>query len=185
MVTFFMSYLNIEIKARCHDPGKLREYLITHLARFVGIDLQTDTYFNVPKGRLKLRQGPIENTLIFYERDNQPGPKISHFNLVKVSDPDALKQLLENAYGINVIVVKKREIFYIGNVKFHIDELPGLGSFVEIEAGNVIADKSKEELRQQCDFYMNELGIKETDLVAESYSDLLVKMTYPAFTTGV
>ncbi len=68
---------------------------------------------------------------------------------------------------------KKREIYYINNVKFHIDEVPGLGSFVEIEAGNILADISNEKLQEQCDFYLKEFEIKQEDLIAESYSDLL------------
>jgi adenylate cyclase class 2 len=75
-----------------------------------------------------------------------------------------------------MIVRKKREIYYIGNVKFHIDEVPGLGSFIEIEAGNILADKTESELLEQCNFYLKEFGIKEEDLIAESYSDLLIKV---------
>ncbi|HEX7847944.1 MAG TPA: hypothetical protein VF476_19230, partial [Chitinophagaceae bacterium] len=73
-----------------------------------------------------------------------------------------------------VVVKKLREIFYINNVKFHIDEVRGLGSFVEIEAGNILADLSADELKQQCDFYMKEFEINEIDLVEISYSDMLL-----------
>jgi len=76
---------------------------------------------------------------------------------------------------VKVIVKKKREIYYIGNVKFHIDEVPGLGSFVEIEAGNILADLSQQELNAQCDFYMKELAIAQRDLVEISYSDMLLE----------
>ena len=72
------------------------------------------------------------------------------------------------------MVKKTREIYYINNVKFHIDEVPGLGSFVEIEAGNVFADLSQNELKQQCDFYMQEFKIEPEDLVEVSYSDMLM-----------
>jgi adenylate cyclase, class 2 len=120
-----------------------------------------------------LREGNIENNLIFYERNNLPGPKSSQFNLVKVEDAKGLKEVLTRSMGIKVIVKKKREIYYINNVKFHIDEVPGLGSFVEIEAGNILADFSQEELKVQCDFYMKEFRIKEEDLIDVSYSDML------------
>jgi len=78
--------------------------------------------------------------------------------------------------GVKMIVKKRREIYYIENVKFHIDEIPGLGNFIEIEAGNVLADKSKVKLQQQCEYYLKEFGIKDEDLVAESYSDMLLKL---------
>lgn len=59
-------------------------------------------------------------------------------------------------------------------MKFHIDEVPGLGSFVEIEAGNKLADLSQTQLKKQCDFYLKEFDIKEDDLIDISYSDLLL-----------
>jgi adenylate cyclase, class 2 len=169
-----MSFLNVEIKARCNEPEFIRKYLLAHHAEFKGTDEQTDTYFNVPNGRLKLREGTIENNLIFYERTNQAGPKNSHFNLVKVEDAKGLKEVLTKSMGIKVVVKKIREIYYIGNVKFHIDEVPGLGSFVEIEAGNILADLSQEELKEQCDFYLQEFRINFEDLVDLSYSDMLL-----------
>ena len=170
-----MAFLNVEIKAHCNDVLPIRQYLLDNCTQNKGVDEQTDTYFNVPNGRLKLREGNIENNLIFYERTNQAGPKNSSFQLVKVEDAAGLKEALTKANGIKVIVKKRREIYYIGNVKFHIDEVPGLGSFVEIEAGNISADLSPEQLKEQCTFYMKVFNIKEADLIEVSYSDLLLK----------
>lgn len=169
-----MSFLNVEIKARCANADFIRKCLLSENADFKGVDEQTDTYFNVAKGRLKLREGNIENNLIYYSRTNQAGPKNSHFKLVKVEDVSGLKEALTASIGVKVIVAKKREIYYIRNVKFHLDEVPGLGSFVEIEAGNMLADLSQEQLKEQCDFYMSEFGIKEEDLISISYSDMLL-----------
>ena len=169
-----MAFLNVEIKAKCSDASFIRQYLLSAGADFKGIDEQTDTYFNVLNGRLKLREGNIENNLIFYERTNQAGPKSSQFQLVKIEDADGLKEALTKSNGIKVVVKKRREIYYINNVKFHIDEVPGLGSFVEIEAGNVKVDLSQEQLKEQCDFYLKEFDIKEEDLIEVSYSDMLL-----------
>ena len=167
--------MNVEIKARSADPSLVRNYLVSNEADFKGLDEQTDTYFNVRNGRLKLREGTIENNLIYYERNNQAGPKNSTFSLVRVEDAKGLKKVLEKSCGIKMIVRKRREIYYIGNVKFHIDEVPGLGSFVEIEAGNISVNKTATELLEQCNFYLKEFGIKDEDLVAESYSDMMDK----------
>lgn len=169
-----MPFLNVEIKARCSNATFIRNYLVSKHADFKGVDKQTDTYFNVQHGRLKLREGKIENNLIFYNRVDTAGPKHSHFKLVKVEDAMGLKEALTDSIGVKVVVVKNREIYYIENVKFHLDEVPGLGSFVEIEAGNILADLSQEELKEQCDFYIKELGIKEEDMISNSYSDMLL-----------
>jgi adenylate cyclase class 2 len=170
-----MPLLNVEIKARYNDPSFMRRYLLEHGADFRGIDSQTDTYFNVQAGRLKLRQGNIENNLIYYQRENQAGPKNSHFQLAAIADPQSIKELLTTSLGIKVVVQKKREIYFIDNVKFHIDEVPGLGNFVEIEASNKDADLPKEKLKEQCDFYMHELKILDEDLISVSYSDMILK----------
>jgi adenylate cyclase, class 2 len=173
-----MSYLNVEIKARCADPTFVRNYLLERNALLVGTDQQTDTYFNTPNGRLKLREGNIENNLIYYERNNQAGPKESLFHLVKVPDAAGLKQVLTKSMGVKVVVIKKREIYYIDNVKFHIDEVPGLGSFIEIEAGNInYPDLTREQLEQQCNKYLKDLGTRKEDLVEVSYSDMLLAKT--------
>ena len=169
-----MPFLNVEIKARCSNASFIRNYLVSKYADFKGEDKQTDTYFNVQHGRLKLREGNIENNLIFYDRDNTVGPKNSHFKLVKVEDAAGLKEALTDSIGVKVVVEKIREIYYIENVKFHLDELRELGTFVEIEAGNILADLSQEQLKEQCDYYLKELGIKEEDMISNSYSDMLL-----------
>lgn len=170
-----MNHINIEIKAKCFHPEKVEAFLLSENARFIGLDHQKDTYFNVPKGRLKLRQGNIEKSLIYYERPNQEGPKQSDFSLSQVIDGPGTEQVLEKALGVKVVVDKYRKIFFIDNVKFHLDEVPGLGSFVEIEAGNK-TDPSLtiDTLREQCDVYMKAFDISAKDLIHHSYSDMLL-----------
>ena len=170
-----MSFINIEIKARTSHAGAIRAYLLANNAVFKGTDWQTDTYFNTVRGRLKLRQGNIENNLIYYERKNQAGPKQSDFSLVEIADANALKEILVAAIGLKIAVQKQREIYFIDNVKFHLDTLEQLGSFVEIEASNKYAPFSKEELNKQCVFYMQQFGIQESDLIDISYSDMLLE----------
>lgn len=168
--------VNIEIKAKTTQPAFIREWLIRHKAESRGTDIQTDTYFNVSRGRLKLRQGNIEKNLIWYLRPNEAGPKRSYFYLAGVDTSPGMLELLTAALGVWVTVQKKREIYYIGNVKFHLDEVAGLGSFVEIEAGNGVSDLPVETLRMQCEHYMEAFGIVADDLMNCSYSDLLLAL---------
>lgn len=170
---FLLMPLNVEIKARTSHPEFIRTYLKNNNAEFKGTDLQVDTYFNVALGRLKLREGNIENNLIYYERQNIPGSKESNFQLVQIPDSHNLKEILTKFLGVKVVIKKRREIYFIRNIKFHIDEVEGLGHFVEIEASNLYADISKEELQNQCDYYRIEFEIQEQDLVSVSYSDML------------
>ena len=147
-----------------HDSG----------ARLAGTEHQVDTYFNVSHGRLKLREGNIENNLIAYHRPDQDGPKRSDFKLVRVPEPAALKEALTLTCGVKIVITKKREIWYIDNVKFHLDEVPELGMFVEIEAFNEDGLISAEQLEEQCRYYMVKFGVQDADLIENSYSDLVL-----------
>ncbi len=164
----------VEIKARCTQAQRVRDYLRSHGADIKGIDYQTDTYFQVPHGRLKLREGRIENALIYYERADQESAKQSNVLLTKTQPDSALKAQLTQALGVLVVVKKQREIAFIDNVKFHIDNVEGLGYFVEIEAIDNEGVIDKEQLLAQCQSFQAGLGIQPHDLVAGSYSDLLL-----------
>jgi adenylate cyclase class 2 len=169
-----MGHLNVEIKARCNNQDAIREYLKANNADFRGIDHQIDTYFNVPNGRLKLREGEIENFLIHYERSDQEGPKQSKVTLYTSQPGSTLKEALTKALGILVVVDKEREIYFIENVKFHVDVVENLGTFMEIEAIDKDANIGKDKLNEQCNKYLKEMGIKDENLISVSYSDLLL-----------
>ena len=173
-----MSHQNIEIKARCANASSIRNYLQQQQARFVGVDDQTDTYFNTANGRLKMRQGPIENALIYYNRENKAGPKLSEVKLLPLDkNAELLKDVLTKTNGVKVLVKKKREIWFIDNVKFHIDEVEGLGSFVEIEAIDKDGSLGLEKITEQCCFYLQQFQLGEDDLLTHSYSDLLINQS--------
>lgn len=170
-----MSHLDVEIKAKCSDHNKVRDILKSKFADFKGIDHQIDTYFKVNSGRLKLREGNIENHLIYYDRENKEGPKESNVILFKNSPDSTLKDILMAANGSLVVVDKKREIYFIDNIKFHIDIVKDLGSFVEIEAIDKDGSIGKEKLYTQCKEYMKLFSILDSDLISVSYSDLLLQ----------
>jgi adenylate cyclase, class 2 len=169
-----MKGFNVEIKARCAAPGRVRKILRERGAIFKGVDRQVDTYFCVKPGRMKIRQGAIENCLVYYERENTRGPKDSKVLLYPMSPraAAALKPVLAAALGVEALVDKRREIYFIGNVKFHIDRVKKLGSFVELEAMDKGGRYGRAELRNQAARYLKILGIEQKDLLAKSYSDM-------------
>ena len=167
--------LNVEIKARCADHSVVRSALASMSSRLVGTDHQEDTYFRVPVGRLKLREGSIENSLIHYVRPDQSGPKTSDVLLYRVAPDPALKAVLERALGVLVVVDKQREIHFVDNVKIHLDTVEGLGTFLEIEAIDADGTRTKAQLQQQCEAFMDAFGVQEADLMEISYSDMLLR----------
>ena len=165
------SHVIIEIKARYANLSRAREILTRHQAEFRGLDHQVDTYFKVNSGRLKLREGKIENALIFYNRENQAGPKESNVTLFRCEKDSPLKEILTRSLGVLTVVDKQREIYFIDNVKIHLDTLQDFGTFIELEAiGDGVRDKS--ELLRQCEYYLDLFGVSKHDLVPVSYSDL-------------
>ncbi len=170
-----MTHLNIEFKARALNIANLEEKLRSLDARFIGEDHQKDTYYNVPKGRLKLREGNIENALIWYQREDIAGVKQSDILLYKHTPDDALKKILLKLHGIKIVVDKIRKIYFVENVKFHFDRVEGLGTFIEVEAIDSTGEIGIEKLKKQCDFYINFFKIKPTDFIKKSYSDMMLE----------
>ncbi|MCA9487949.1 MAG: class IV adenylate cyclase [Nanoarchaeota archaeon] len=167
-----MDHFNIELKAKCENVDEIREILLSQNADYKGKDHQIDTYYNSNNGRLKIRRGNIENSLVFYERNDNPSKKESKIILEQNPSRD-LEKILENSLGIKVVVDKQREIYFINNVKFHIDYVEGLGNFIEIEAISENNKIPREKLEEQFDYYKKLLKINEKDLIDKSYSDIL------------
>jgi adenylate cyclase class 2 len=170
-----MQILNFEFKARARNVDRLEEKLLGLNPKFIGEDHQIDTYFNVERGRLKLRQGNIENSLIYYEREDSAAARSSKILLYRHAPDPALKEILSKILGIWVIVDKRRRIYFLDNVKFHFDRLDGLGTFVEVEAIDRDGSIGIEELQKQCRRYAHFFGITNSDCVSESYSDLILR----------
>ncbi len=167
--------LNSEVKVQVKDLNPYRKRLKQANAEFRGIDHQKDTYFKVSRGRLKLREGNIENALIYYDRDDQSHPKKSEIILLRTVSPE-LKAILFKALTVLVIVEKQREIYFMDNAKFHLDHVPGLGYFVEIEVMGG-PDASFEALTRQLHRHVEYLKLPLERRITHSYSDMLLMKT--------
>ena len=171
-----MPHLNFEFKVRTNRLHFLEKKFLELNPLFTGEDRQTDTYFNVTKGRLKLREGNIENALIYYERQDVADAKRSDVILYQHQPDSSLKDILIKIHGIKVIVSKVRRIYFIGNVKFHFDTVEGLGAFIEVEAIDATGENDIDKLIKQCREYANFFEIEEQDYISLSYSDLILKL---------
>jgi predicted adenylyl cyclase CyaB len=170
-----MTHLNIEFKAKANNMEALEEKLVSLNPQFIGEDHQKDTYYNVNTGRLKLREGNIENALIWYQREDVGGAKQSDILLYKHAPDEALKNILIKLHGVKIIIDKIRKIYFVENVKFHFDRVEGLGTFVEVEAIDSNGEIGIEKLKDQCNFYINFLEIKTEDFMKKSYSDMMME----------
>lgn len=164
---------NIEIKARSRDfDAQVRT--AAGLADGAPSRLfQEDTFFHVPRGRLKLRDfGDGTGELIQYHRADTSGPKQSDYTRSATREPGSLKETLTAALGVRAVVRKHRTVFLVGQTRVHLDEVEGLGHFIELEVvlgPEETAAQGTAVARE----LMSALGIRQADLVAGAYVDLL------------
>jgi predicted adenylyl cyclase CyaB len=164
--------LNFEFKARLNNEPRVRAALKRLNARFIGTDHQTDTYFRVPSGRLKVREGRLENALIFYRRSNVRRARQAAVEMMLLPRRNSLRAILARSLGTLAVVDKRREIYFVKNVKIHLDRVRRLGKFLEVEAISRAGDVKK--IRSQARQFQKLFGITAKDIVAESYSDLIL-----------
>jgi homotetrameric cytidine deaminase len=165
---------NIELKARDPQPGRTLELALGLGAEDRGEIAQRDTYFARARGRLKLReQEPGDAELIEYRRDDAPDARRSDYRRVPVADAASLREALEPALGTLVVVEKRRRLLLWEGVRIHLDDVAGLGRFVELEAV-APPESDLEAERAAVDRLRAALEIGDDALVAVGYSDLLL-----------
>ncbi len=164
---------NVEIKARVRDMEQVRV-----LARELSggppeILEQEDVFFPAAHGRLKLRRFAADHgQVIFYDRPDLSGPKTCTYAISETREPALLREVLGAALGEAMIVKKLREVYLVGQTRIHLDEVEGLGTFLELEV--VLGEnESAAAGRKTALALMERLGIEEADLVEGAYADLL------------
>jgi len=164
---------NIEIKARARDLADLHlraEALSDSPGQVIP---QEDTFFHTIKGRLKLRQlAPDHGQLVHYERPDQDGPKRSTYHIFETNDPKGLKAMLSLALGVRGVVRKTRTMYLVGQTRVHLDDVEGLGEFMELEVV-LHPEQSDAEGQAIARDLMTRLGVQEEDLLEGAYMDLL------------
>ena len=164
---------NVEIKARVWDFAETQRRAESLSDAPVQVIPQEDTFFHTEEGRLKLRQlAPNRGQLIYYTRPDRAGPKRSDYHIFDTIDPSNLRRVLELAYGIRGVVRKTRFLYLVGQTRIHLDDVEGLGQFLELEV--VMREgQSDEEGQVVAEELMARLGVKRTDLLEGAYMDLL------------
>jgi predicted adenylyl cyclase CyaB len=164
---------NVEIKAAVKDLARITATLATLPAATPTRLVQEDTFFRSPRGRLKLRKlTATSGELIYYERPDDTAPRESNYVLVPTAEPDRLRDVLAASHGIVGVVRKRRTVIMVDRTRVHLDEVEGLGTFVELEV--VLGDGEPAESGVvEARRLMMALDIQETQLVSHAYIDLL------------
>jgi predicted adenylyl cyclase CyaB len=170
---------NIEIKAYARNFDEIRRHAEKLSDSPVQILPQEDTCFHTPQGRLKLRiLSANQGQLIYYIRPDREGPKRSDYHISLTTDPENLRRVLELAYGIRGVVRKTRYLYLVRQTRLHLDDVEGLGQFMELE---VILQEGQSDAEGQAiaESLMASLGVESRDLVEGAYMDLLESSTNP------
>ncbi|KAH7694308.1 hypothetical protein AAVH_38649 [Aphelenchoides avenae] len=169
---------NLTLKARVDDAEEM-ETAIFNLTQTIGnVAVEEDVYFNVPYGQMKLRTthpGHDNGELISYKQSSNPGANLSE---ARVTPVDSVKQLRSTlAFSLSELgtIRKRRRVYGMPNVRINLDDVHHLGLFVDID---IRADTglTPEELQKKMDSIKQELGIKDAQLVSQSYLDLYRKL---------
>ncbi|HEY3612906.1 MAG TPA: class IV adenylate cyclase [Gaiellales bacterium] len=165
---------NIELKAADADPAASERACRALGAADGGLLVQRDTYFGVDRGLLKLREDVGAGTaeLIFYLRAHEDGARASSYWRAPASDPAAWRELLSAAHGVSGVVSKRRRLFLHRNVRIHLDDVEGLGCFVELESVLAVpGDESQDEARALAEA-IAALGLAGRETIAGGYLEL-------------
>ena len=168
-----MKAANIEIKARVRSLTTMLTIAESISDQPVQVMHQEDTFFNTTNGRLKLREIALGSAqLIYYERTDINGPKRSDYHVIETDSPENLKTLLTLALGVRGVVKKTRYLYHLGQTRIHLDDVEGLGHFVELEVV-LCAGQSDEKGQAIAEDLMDKLGIIKDDLIEHAYMDLI------------
>lgn len=166
---------NIEIKARVRDLEEFAARLRTLKPGKARVFVQEDVFFPTPHGRLKLRiLGPRTGELIRYDRPDRTGPKASDYEIFRTREPQKLRKLLSEALGVRGIVKKTRLLVLVGQTRVHLDQVQGLGLYMELEVV-LLPGQTEKDGQMIAARLMKVLGISSRDLVRGAYIDLLEK----------
>lgn len=164
---------NVEIKARVRDPDGFAAAACALTGARPEEIVQHDVFFRCADGRLKLRRfADGSGELIQYRRPDRSGPKTSDYVLAPTPAPGPLREALARALGEAGEVIKRRRLWLAGRTRIHLDDVRGLGCFMELEV--VLADGEDAAVgRAEADALMARLGVSDADLVDRAYVDLL------------
>jgi adenylate cyclase, class 2 len=170
---------NIEFKARLVDQAAARRIAAAVATSSLGVEQQTDTYFFAANGRLKLRE--IEGRgawLVGYERADGEGSRGSDYRLIPIPEPVDFKAALATTLGVRVVVRKRREIYLVDNVRIHLDQVEGLGEFLEFEA---VLDAAMDDMHGHAQVARLTSQFRETlgEPTSTGYADLLISRSAP------
>lgn len=139
---------NVESKFRYSDHEAILRRAVDAGARDEGWLQQRDQFYVVPQGRLKLRTfGDGRGELIAYDREDVAHARVSDYSIYRTGDPLSVEEILGRTLPRAGSVEKRRHLLVLRHTRIHLDEVVGLGRFVELEtvADGITQGEAEEE----------------------------------------
>jgi predicted adenylyl cyclase CyaB len=167
---------NLEAKFRLSNLETARAQVESIGFTYRASLVQCDTFFVTRSGKLKLREQNDGASLIYYQRDRRSDLELSHYSIIEVTDPSALREMLSAALGMIAQVSKQRVLLMRNNIRLHLDDVAQLGTFGEIEV--VLNDgELTERYAPVVEKILVALKISAADLIYRSYFELMATRT--------
>ena len=162
--------VNLELKLKI-NPKQNTERLIKKISGSRKKILnQKDIYYKCKNGLLKLRIENDDCCLIKYFRD-ETGTRWSDYEILKLEGRN-VEKYLSDIFSVEVIVEKVRKLYVYKDTRIHLDEVKGLGKFLELET---VVTKSKRHAQKEFALVVKLLNLDLTKQIKSSYRDLLRK----------
>ena len=115
---------------------------------------------------------PLPRGLVWYDRPDRADTKESKIVLSVLPPNHGLEAVLSSALEVRVVVSKVRKVFNWSGTRVHLDDVDGLGSFVEFEK-TLSSEDSASSAHSELRAMLEQLEVPFEALQGGSYSDLL------------
>jgi predicted adenylyl cyclase CyaB len=164
----------IEFKAPVVNLISLDEQVRALGADFMHARREQDLCFDFPDGVLVLRQPEGASAdLLTYHRHSRGELQFVDVEVAEVRQPREVGAMLRGRFGVRVELEKTRRTFQWRRTQIQLDQVFGLGMFVELQTLAISNDDAtaESELRE----VLGALGIDPHTSEVRSYADMLVE----------
>jgi len=170
-----MSEFEIEVKARCFNPDKIKKKILLDGGKFLYKQTEEDLYFNHPLRDFKKTDEAFrirriaDKNILTYKGPKLSSPVKSRIETeVQVDNFEKMKSiLLSLGFVESGAVLKNREYLQFRDAHVCVDEVEGLGTFVEVEILSNNTDVAEKKILE----YANFLNLKKFE--KKSYLEMI------------
>lgn len=186
--------VEVELKVEVKDSQRVERLLESLGARFEGQEQQLDIYYSAPHRDFKITDEALRLRRSFHSSRTEEcyltykGPKLDALSKsreelnVMIEGWEEAQSLLQSLGFIEVGRVSKlRRGYRLTDFVLSLDQVEGLGNFLEVETR---AEGSYDQILEQAFELLKKLGLDQHEVIRESYLELLCRSREKRLRTG-